>query len=75
MQMYASFDCIDLPAAVVIHGGPEGLRAWNKEGRAFSVWVPENRLQINPPRDPDVSVPSFASDLANLDIVIRIPPD
>ncbi|MDA1060658.1 MAG: M23 family metallopeptidase [bacterium] len=75
MRMYASFDCIDLPAAVLIHGGPDGLQAWNEEGRAFSVWVPESRLQINPPRNPDVTVPSFATDVADLDLLIRIPPN
>lgn len=72
-----TFDCIDLPGAVLIHGAAKGLHVWTKDPNlpAFSVWFPFSfPITTTPPYNPDVSTTNFASQQGYVDVLFLLPP-
>lgn len=76
MDMQVTFACVDLPSAILISGGLDGIQvSLVDEGLpAFAVWTLYfGELTLNPPYNPDVVVYGFNTDAQNTSILIRIP--
>lgn len=73
--MRIHFDCIDLPSALLLHGGPWiRLERESEDLPAFAVWAPyERELMLNPPFNPDAVTNGFASSQPNLPVLFRFP--
>lgn len=76
MALRVHFDCIDLPAAMIVHGGDEGARITRDDNNSppFAIWLPyQGELTLNPPYNPDLVVYGFSSSQEDLSVMIRIP--
>lgn len=63
-SMLVRFECVDLPAALLVNGGPEwiSIQPHSEEPPYFAVWEPfDGELTLQPPFNPDVVVHSFTT--------------
>lgn len=76
MDMMITFACIDLPGAILLHGGLEGIQVSLPDNSLppFSIWAPYfGELLIDPLIPPDTVMKGFSTDAPNLPILIRVP--
>ena len=76
MDMLITLDCIDLPSAILFHGGAEGMQIslYDEGLPPFAVWAPYyEELMITPWFPADTTGLGFATDVPNIPVLIRIP--
>jgi Peptidase family M23/S-layer homology domain len=74
--LYVDFDCIDMPASILIHGGPQYAQAYLLDTNLpdFSYWVPfSGSIVIDPPFGASGATSSFTSTFPNLSLLVRTP--
>ena len=76
MTKRLNFDCIDLPATILVHGGSNGLSAWVSDAGLpdFAAWLPYNGpLVIEPVAGPTWIGRDIQAQSPNTQMLIRIP--
>lgn len=74
--LYVYFDCVDMPASILIHGGSQYVQAYLQDTSLpyFSYWVPfSGSIVIDPPFGADGSSPSFTATFPGLSLLVRTP--
>lgn len=75
-SMSINFDCVDMPASILIHGGSQYVQAYLQDASIpfFSYWVPySGQIMIDPPFGASGSTYTFTSTSPNLPLLVRTP--
>ncbi len=75
-SMSINFDCVDMPASILIHGGSQYVQAYLLDTGLpdFSYWAPfSGSIVIDPPFGASGSTSIFSSTFPSLSLLVRTP--